>query len=144
MTWSLKSVTRHVIVSDYAPTLHLHLLGPPEARLGETLLTFPTRKTLALLIYLALEGGSQPREHLATLLWPDSSPERSFYANLLELLKLHPHNVEDIYFTGTITSGITSCPVTVPDPFVAIQDWWRVKNCPWKPVSRFTTQEQGE
>jgi DNA-binding SARP family transcriptional activator len=50
-------------------------------RLGETLLTFPTRKTLALLIYLALEGGSQPREHLATLLWPESNPERS-YASL--------------------------------------------------------------
>lgn len=61
----------------YAPPLHLYLLGPPEVRLGEKLLAFPTRKTLALLIYLALEGGSQPREHLATLLWPDSSPKRS-------------------------------------------------------------------
>ncbi len=64
------------MIADSAP-LHLHLLGPPEVRLGEKLLTFPTRKTLALLIYLALEGGSQPREHLATLLWPDASPERS-------------------------------------------------------------------
>ena len=66
------------MVSSYSPTLQLHLLGPPEARLGETLATFPTRKTFALLIYLALEGGAQPREHLAALLWPDSSPERSF------------------------------------------------------------------
>jgi DNA-binding SARP family transcriptional activator len=64
-------------VSGYAPPLHLHLLGPPEVRLGEKLLTFPTRKTLALVIYLALEGGSQPREHLAALLWPESNPERS-------------------------------------------------------------------
>jgi DNA-binding SARP family transcriptional activator len=69
----------------HAPTLRLHFLGPPEARLGETLLTFPTRKTLALLIYLALEGGSQQREHLATLLWPDSNPERS-YASLRNTL----------------------------------------------------------
>ena len=61
----------------HAPTLRLHFLGPPEARLGETLLTFPTRKTLALLIYLALEGGSQQRDHLAALLWPESNPERS-------------------------------------------------------------------
>jgi hypothetical protein len=45
-------------------------------RLGERLLTFPTRKTLALLIFRALEG-AQPREHLAILLWQDSSPERS-------------------------------------------------------------------
>jgi DNA-binding SARP family transcriptional activator len=57
-----------VLVSDYAPPLQLHLLGPPEVHLGEKRLTFPTRKTLALLTYLALEGGSQPREHLATLL----------------------------------------------------------------------------
>lgn len=64
-------------MSRSAPPLHLYLLGPPEVRLGESLLTFPTRKTLALLIYLALEGGSQPRDHLATLLWPESNPERS-------------------------------------------------------------------
>jgi DNA-binding SARP family transcriptional activator len=64
-------------VSRYAPPLHLQLLGPPEVRLGEIRLTFPTRKTLALLIYLALEEGSQPREHLATLLWPESNPGRS-------------------------------------------------------------------
>jgi DNA-binding SARP family transcriptional activator len=72
-------------VSGYAPPLHLHLLGPPEARLGETPLTFPTRKTLALLIYLALEGGSQLREHLAALFWPESNPERS-YASLRNTL----------------------------------------------------------
>ena len=83
----MESQERHKAsdVSDYAPTLHLYLLGPPEARLGEALLTFPTRKTLALLIYLALEGGSQPREYLATFLWPDSSPERS-YASLRNTL----------------------------------------------------------
>ncbi|MBN1920959.1 MAG: AAA family ATPase [Anaerolineae bacterium] len=72
-------------MSEYALPLHIHLLGPPEVHLGEDRLTFPTRKTLALLIYLAVEGGSQPREHLATLLWPDSNPERS-YASLRNTL----------------------------------------------------------
>jgi DNA-binding SARP family transcriptional activator len=57
--------------------LQLLLLGPPEVRLGAKPLTFPTRKSLALLIYLALEGGPQPRERLAALLWPESSPDRS-------------------------------------------------------------------
>ena len=57
----------------------------PKCVLGKRLLTFPTRKTLALLIYLALEGGSQPREHLAALLWPESNPERS-YASLRNTL----------------------------------------------------------
>jgi len=65
--------------------LQLIVLGPPEARLGERLLTFPTRKTLALLIYLAVETGLQPREHLAALLWPEASPERS-HANLRNTL----------------------------------------------------------
>lgn len=57
--------------------LQLLLLGPPEVRLGAKPLTFPTRKSLALLIYLALEEGPQPRERLAALLWPESSPDRS-------------------------------------------------------------------
>ena len=35
--------------------LHIFALGPPEVRLGENLVSFPTRKTLALLIYLAIE-----------------------------------------------------------------------------------------
>ena len=57
--------------------LQLFLLGPPEVRVGAKPLTFPTRKSLALLIYLALEPGPQPREHLAALLWPESNPDRS-------------------------------------------------------------------
>jgi DNA-binding SARP family transcriptional activator len=77
MMESLKIVTRSAKVSGRALKLHLNLLGPPEARLGQKSLTFPTRKTAALLIYLALEGGEQPREHLAALLWPEANPERS-------------------------------------------------------------------
>jgi DNA-binding SARP family transcriptional activator len=57
--------------------LQLYALGPPEVRLGENMVTFPTRKTLALLIYLAIESRPQPREYLATLLWPEASPDRS-------------------------------------------------------------------
>jgi DNA-binding SARP family transcriptional activator len=64
-------------MADPTLTLHILALGPPEVRLGEYLVTFPTRKTLALLIYLAIEAGLQPREHLAALLWPEGSPERS-------------------------------------------------------------------
>ncbi len=57
--------------------LHLALLGPPEASLGKRALKFPTRKTLALLAYLAVEAGEKQREHLAALLWPEASPGRS-------------------------------------------------------------------
>jgi DNA-binding SARP family transcriptional activator len=71
-------------MADQTPVLHILALGPPEVHLGEHLVTFPTRKTLALLVYLAIEG-IQPPEHLATLLWPESSPERS-HANLRNTL----------------------------------------------------------
>ncbi|MBN2145841.1 MAG: hypothetical protein JW726_00575 [Anaerolineales bacterium] len=66
-------------------SLRFITLGPPEVYLGDSLLAFPTRKTLALVIYLAAEAGTQPREHLATLLWPEVSPERS-YASLRNTL----------------------------------------------------------
>ncbi len=38
-------------------TLNLAFLGTPEVRHPEQLLRFPSRKALALLIYLAVEGG---------------------------------------------------------------------------------------
>jgi DNA-binding SARP family transcriptional activator len=65
--------------------LHLLLLGPPEVRLGDRALRFPTRKTLALLVYLALESGAHQREHLVNLFYPESSAERS-HANLRNTL----------------------------------------------------------
>ncbi|HWR64904.1 MAG TPA: AAA family ATPase [Bellilinea sp.] len=52
-------------------------MGPPEVRLGEHLVSFPTRKTQALLFYLAIEKNQQPREHLASLFWPEASSEQS-------------------------------------------------------------------
>ena len=73
----LKIVTRCDAMADQTIPLHLYALGPPEVCLGENPVTFPTRKTLALLIYLAIESGAQPREVLSTLLWPEASPERS-------------------------------------------------------------------
>ena len=45
-------------MADQMLPLHLFTLGAPEVRLGENLVTFPTRKTLALLIYLAIEAGA--------------------------------------------------------------------------------------
>lgn len=64
-------------MADLAPRLHIYALGPPEIYLGDHLVSFPTRKTLALLIYLAVETRPQPREALAALLWPEANPERS-------------------------------------------------------------------
>ncbi len=85
MMQSLKSVTRDLRLADPTFRLQLLLLGPPEARVAGNPLALPTRKTLALLAYLALADGPQPREHLAALLWPEASPERS-YASLRNTL----------------------------------------------------------
>ncbi len=64
-------------MADRAGQWQVLLLGPPEVRVAAQALAFPTRKTLALLTYLVLADGPQPREHLAALLWPDASPARS-------------------------------------------------------------------
>jgi DNA-binding SARP family transcriptional activator/tetratricopeptide (TPR) repeat protein len=56
--------------------LRLSFLGSPEVWCGEQIVTFPTRKALALLVYLAVEGGLQPREKLLALFWPDSDLTR--------------------------------------------------------------------
>ncbi|MBW3634219.1 MAG: AAA family ATPase, partial [Chloroflexi bacterium] len=52
--------------------LSVAVLGPPDVRHGQRCLTFPTRKTLAILVYVLVEGGFQPRDTLTALFWPDS------------------------------------------------------------------------
>jgi DNA-binding SARP family transcriptional activator len=54
--------------------LRLQLLGRPQAWRDEQPLVFKTRKTFALLAYLAAEGGLHPRARLAPLFWPDRDP----------------------------------------------------------------------
>src|SRR5688500_20173502 len=57
--------------------LRLAFLGAPEVHHGGRAVTFPTRKALALLAYLAVEGGQHTREKIAALFWPDSEVERA-------------------------------------------------------------------
>jgi len=52
--------------------LRLTLLGPPSVVHGDETCSFPTRKALALLVYLAVEGGRHSRDKLAALFWPES------------------------------------------------------------------------
>jgi hypothetical protein len=53
--------------------LSIGLLGPPEVSIEEGRpLRFGTKKSLALLCYLAAEGGRHSRRELAELLWPQS------------------------------------------------------------------------
>ena len=71
--------------------LQLSLLGTPVVKHGERTLTFSTRKALALLVYLAVEGGSHPRKTLSESFWPELDAEHgraALRATLLELRKL--------------------------------------------------------
>src|SRR5919112_1002476 len=74
--------------------LSIRLLGPPEVSFGEQPpLRLGTKKRLALLCYLATEGGRHPRRELAELLWPQSEERRartvlrSALANLRKALR---------------------------------------------------------
>src|SRR5258708_19245488 len=70
--------------------LQLSLLGTPVVKHGERTLTFSTRKALALLVYLAVEGGTHTRKTLSEAFWPELDAEHgraALRATLLELRK---------------------------------------------------------
>src|SRR5450432_2963107 len=71
--------------------LQLSLLGTPIIKHDEHVLTFSTRKALALLSYLAVEGGMHTRKALSEAFWPELDAEHgraALRATLLELRKL--------------------------------------------------------
>jgi len=68
--------------------LSLTLLGPPEVRHADQLLLFSTRKELALLIYLAVEGGVHLRKTLSEQFWPEGDARRGRAALRITLLHL--------------------------------------------------------
>ena len=57
--------------------LRLAFVGTPEVYHSGRAVTFPTRKALALLAYLAVEGGRHSREAIAALFWPESDAEQA-------------------------------------------------------------------
>jgi DNA-binding SARP family transcriptional activator len=60
-----------------ADLLSIKLLGSPEVKLEGRNLWFGRKKALALLCYLATEGGKRPRAELAEFLWPQSDTRRA-------------------------------------------------------------------
>src|SRR5438270_1752890 len=68
--------------------LYLTLLGPTEVRHGDQVLLFSTRKELALLIYLAVEGGVHSRKKLSEQFWPEGDAGHGRAALRITLLHL--------------------------------------------------------
>ncbi|HXQ39302.1 MAG TPA: BTAD domain-containing putative transcriptional regulator, partial [Anaerolineales bacterium] len=58
--------------------LALHFLGSPQIYLDNELITADRRKAVALLAYLAVEGGKHTRDSLSALLWPDYDQSKAF------------------------------------------------------------------
>lgn len=53
------------------PELTVSLLGPPRVERDGVPVEVDTRKAIALLAYLAVNGQGQNRDTLAGLLWPE-------------------------------------------------------------------------
>src|SRR6266568_9036048 len=64
------------------------LLGPPEVRHADQVLLFSTRKELALLIYLAVEGRVHLRKNLSEQFWPEGDAMHGRAALRITLLHL--------------------------------------------------------
>ena len=77
--------------------VYLTLLGPPEVRHGDHVVVFSTRKELALLIYLAVEGRIHSRKNLSEQFWPEGDARHGRAAlriTLLHLRRLLAENVD--------------------------------------------------
>ena len=61
-----------------SPRLALNFLGIPQLYLDNTPITTDRRKAVALLAYLAMHRGKQPREFLSGLFWPDYEQAKAF------------------------------------------------------------------
>ncbi len=58
------------------PVLEVRLLGDPEVDVAGSPLQVDTRKAIAILAYLAVEGAAG-RDYLTALLWPEAAPDRA-------------------------------------------------------------------
>jgi DNA-binding SARP family transcriptional activator len=76
-------------------TLHIALLGPPQVYHGGQLLAFPSRKVLALLLYLAVEEGKHSRKMLSELFWPESDAAHARSALRTTVLELRAVLMKD-------------------------------------------------
>ena len=74
-------------MDNFSPRFELRLLGPPELRLADAVVTgWRQPRLLNLLAYVAMEG-TVGRNEVAALLWPDTAAVRAV-ANLRQLLYL--------------------------------------------------------
>src|SRR4030042_5584076 len=59
------------------PRLTARFLGFPQLEVDGVIVKSERRKTLALLVYLAVAGGTHGRETLAALFWPEHNQQQA-------------------------------------------------------------------
>ncbi|MCP4289575.1 MAG: protein kinase [Gammaproteobacteria bacterium] len=77
------------------PHLHLTLFGQPQLSQNDQPIDLKSRKGLALLAYLAVEGSGQSRDGLAALLWPEYDQSRARANQRRTLFTLNKTPVRD-------------------------------------------------
>jgi len=82
------------------PSFQIFLFGSPQIKLDNEVVTFPRRKAVALLSYLAVTQKTHTRDHLATLLWPEND-QTSARSNLRRILYMLRKAVGVDYFEIT-------------------------------------------
>ncbi len=79
--------------------LSLKLLGSPRVEIDAVPIQIVRRKSLAILVYLAVTGDVQRRDKLATLFWPDSPQDKARGALRRELSSLN-HDLGSGFLTA--------------------------------------------
>src|SRR3989442_3800707 len=98
----------------------LKVLGSPElVRGGRSPVRFRTKKHLAVLLYLHLEGRARsiPRDRLVDLLWPDVPPEKGRHSLSQALLAIRSRLGTD---TGTGPEPDVQLPAELPSDLSAL------------------------
>src|SRR6266487_235974 len=132
-------------------TLKVALLGPPEVSHRDHRLTFPDSKGLALLAYLATEGGVHERQKLTRLLWPESDMAHGRTALRITLLHLRRILEEDASSVGEshvlITHDTLGLDLAsgIDLDLPALETVWKLMHALPTPVApRFIEGVQGE
>ncbi|MEM8531851.1 MAG: tetratricopeptide repeat protein [Chloroflexota bacterium] len=114
------------------PALKITTLGTLHIYRNGQLCSFPTRKSAALLVYLAVESGIHDRDSLAMLLWPDSPPpqSRTVLRQTLTVLRKTldpPDKTNELSYLSTnrLTIALSST-VPVQVDLAYIQDAWNM------------------
>lgn len=96
--------------------LQLRLLGPGTATVDGHPVSFRTRKTLALLAYLAMARGPHQRERIADIFWPEadaSAARESLRTALVYLRQALGEATQTVLITTKDTVGVTHGGVDV-------------------------------